>query len=163
MPTAYREQTIVKTIFVAGLVAGTLDILAAFTNAYLTKKTEPETVLKYIAGGVFTVKKSMAGGWEMAAWGLLFHFIIAFCLAAFFVLLYINWKALSRFIVVAGLLYGIFAWAVTTRLIIPYISTLKSQPVVWEKAITPILILMFMLGLPIALITHKYLRRPVRT
>jgi hypothetical protein len=163
MPTAYRTKTIVKTICLAGLVAGTLDILAACTHAYLTKGTQPEIILKYIAGGVFTTKTSLAGGTGMAAWGLLFHFIIAFSLAAFFVFLYIKWKALSKLsmleMVVVGEAYAIFAWAVTTQIIVRYISALKGQPVVFEKAVVAIVILMFMLGIPIALITHKFLRR----
>jgi hypothetical protein len=94
---------------------------------------------------------------------LLFHFIIAFSLAAFFVLIYTQWKALARLsmleMVVVGEVYAIFAWAVTTQLIVRYISTLKAQPIVFEKAVVAIVILMVMLGTPIALITHKYLRR----
>ena len=158
MPTANRAKLIFKTIMVAGLVAGTLDIIAACTHAYLAKHTQPEIILKYIAGGVFTTKVSMAGGWDMAAWGLLFHYIIALSLAAFFVFLYVNSPVLKN-IVLVGLLYGIFAWIVTTRFIIPYISQLKPQPLDWSKAWIAILILMFMIGLPIALITHSYLRK----
>jgi hypothetical protein len=165
MPTAYRTQTILKTILIAGLVAGTLDIVGACTHAYLSKGTQPEIVLKYIAGGVFTTKESMAGGSGMAAWGLLFHFIIAFSLAAFFVLIYTKWKALHILsmleMVVVGQAYAVFAWIVTTQLIIRFISTLKYQLPFFDRAVVAIVILMFLLGIPIALITHKFLRRPV--
>jgi hypothetical protein len=176
MTTANSSKRIGKTILVAGTVAGTLDIIAALVNGYISRAVKTDTffdvsekILKYIAGGVFTLKTSMAGGFEMVAAGLLFHYIIAFALAAFFVLLYINWKALSNLAVLIpfGIFYGIFAWIVTTKMIIPYISALPKPKVVfewgnwdhWWKARVAILILIFAIGLPIALITRAYLGR----
>jgi hypothetical protein len=169
MTTAYSSKRIQKTILIAGAVAGTLDIISAFVQNYSSKGTMPDVILKYIAGGVFGLKKSMTGGWEMAAAGLLFHYIIAFAFAAFFVFLYVNWKALSNLAVLIpfGIFYGIFAWIVTTKMIIPYISKLPKPKVVfewgnwdhWWQARVAILILIFAIGLPIALITHAFLRK----
>ena len=73
-----------KVILVAGLVAGTLDILAAFVQTYINTRKGPDIVLKYIASGVFGRKEAFGGGDSMIIWGLLFHFIIAMAFAAFF-------------------------------------------------------------------------------
>lgn len=176
MTTAYSSKRIGKTILASGAIAGTLDIIAALVNGYIQRVNKAdsffdvsERILKYIAGGVFTLKKSMAGGAEMMAAGLLFHYIIAFALAAFFVFLYVNWKSLSNLAVLIpfGILYGIFAWIITTKAIIPYISALPKPKVAfqwgnwdhWWQARVHILILIFAIGLPIALITHAYLKR----
>ena len=148
-----------KVILVGGLVAGTLDITAACIHAYLKNNVSPGRVLKYIASAVFG-KDAYSGGTIMNAWGLFFHYLIALGLAAFFVFLYQRWSLLSKNIVVSGLLYGIFAWVVTTRFIIPVFSTLKPQPFVLKNAIVAIVILMFCIGLPIALITKKYYSSP---
>lgn len=175
MTTANSSKRIGRTILVAGAVAGTLDIIAALVNGYISRAVKTDTffevcekILKYIAGAVFTLKTSMAGGFEMVAAGLLFHYIIAFALAAFFVLLYVNWKALSNLAVLIpfGILYGIFAWIVTTKMIIPYISVLPKPKVAfewgnwdhWWKVRVAILILIFAIGLPMALITHASLK-----
>ena len=149
-----------RVILIAGLVAGTLDIIAACTQAYLKRGTPPGTVLKYIASAVFG-KDAYSGGMIMSAWGLFFHYLISLGLAAFFVFLYQRWTLLSKNIVLSGLLYGIFAWVVTTRFIIPVFSTLKQQPFVLKNAIVPIVILMLFIGLPIALIIKKYYSRAV--
>jgi len=158
MAGSIGNQNILKTILVAGLVAGTLDISAAFVQSYIDGGHSPDFILKIIAGGVFGIPKALAGGWEMAAVGLLCHYIIAFSLAAFFVFLYLNWFGLRKHIVLVGILYGIFAWIVTTRIIIPYLSKIKPRPFNLDKALIAIAILIFMIGLPIALITHAYLR-----
>jgi hypothetical protein len=176
MTTAYSSKRIGKTILVAGAVAGTLDIIAALVNGYIQRANKDDSftdvaarILKYIAGGVFTLKKSMVGGEGMIIAGLLFHYIIAFSLTAFFVFLYVKWKALSNLAVLIpfGILYGLFAWIITTKVIIPYISALPKAKVAfewgnwdhWWQARVAILILMFAIGLPIALITHAYLKR----
>ena len=162
MRTASSSTNPWKVILIAGLLAGTLDILAACTKFYIDTGRNPDIVLKYIASAVFGRKDAYAGGIVMSAWGLFFHYLISFGLAAFFVFLYRRWPLVSKNIVVSGLLYGIFAWIITTKVIVP-LSKLGWQPFNIEKAVIPILILMFMIGLPIALVTKKFYPRPAGT
>jgi len=157
MPTATNQPSAARTIVLAGLVAGTLDIIAACTQFYINTRKDPAIVLRYVASGVFG-KKAMAGGMPMAAWGLFFHFIIAFGLAVFFFWLYPKIKWIRQNIIPAGLIYGIFAWLITTQVIVP-LSEIGRQPIVPSKAMVPILILMFCIGLPIALITASYYKK----
>jgi uncharacterized membrane protein YagU involved in acid resistance len=149
------KPTLLKVILIAGLLAGTLDIVAACVNAYINNpKSTPDKVLQFIASGVFG-KKAFAGGNTMAAWGLLFHYIIATGFAAIFVIIYQQVKLLSRNIILSGLLYGLLVWVMMNRVIVP-LSETPPQPFTWNKAIVAMLILMFFIGLPIALITKKY-------
>src|SRR5471030_331245 len=67
-------------IFLGGLIAGTLDILAAFLNLHRVG-VAPERVLQGIASGLLG-RSSFRGGMATAALGLFCHFLIAFGAAA---------------------------------------------------------------------------------
>ena len=69
------RKSFFASALIAGVIAGALDIAAAFIHAYLARGTQPEQVLRYIASGVFG--KEAANGNMMIVWGLLFHFLIA--------------------------------------------------------------------------------------
>ena len=145
-------------ILTTGLLAGTLDISAACIQYYLKTEKDPANVLRYVASGVFG-KAAFTGGTAMAAWGLLFHYLIAFGLTIFFFWLYppITW--IGRNIVAAGIFYALFAWLITTQVIVR-LSKVPSPPSIEiKKIIVPILILIVCIGLPIALMTHRYYRR----
>ena len=79
-------STALKTILWSGFVAGALDILGAIViYSFIMGKGTPEQILQSVASGVFG-KDAFAGGATMAVYGLLFHFIIAYCFAiAYFV------------------------------------------------------------------------------
>jgi uncharacterized membrane protein YagU involved in acid resistance len=159
MTTAFQRKSILGTILLAGLVAGTLDICAAFTHAYLERSTRPEVVLKYVAGGVFGLKKSMAGGTDIAIYGLLFHYLIATIFAALFAFLYLSIKAIRRNIVVWGLLYGAVVWLIMNRIVVPMSKINSKKPITFDKnMIIALLIIMFCVGLPVALVTHSRLK-----
>ncbi len=137
-----------------GFTAGLLDISAACLQYYFKTGKGPGNVLRYIASGVFG-KKAFAGGTTMAAWGLLFHFMIAYGLTLFFFWLYprISWLGKNK--ILAGLLYGIFAWVVTVFVIVP-LSEVQQGPFVLSKAVVAVLILMACIGLPISLMANKH-------
>lgn len=148
-----------RTILLAGFVAGTLDILAAFTQYYINTGKNPLVILKYIASAAIG-KKAYAGGTEILLLGLLFHYIIAYGLTIFFFWIYPYWNRLSKHKFLTAVVYGIFAWMVTTLVIVPlsYIGTFPSDP---KQATIAILILIFMIGLPLSLIVGRYHDRNV--
>lgn len=141
-------------ILLTGLVAGTLDITAACTQYYINTGKGPGGVLRYVACGIFG-KEAFTGGTTMAAWGLLFHYLIAFGLTVFFYWLYpgISWLGKNK--IAAGLLYGIFAWLITTQVIVR-LSNVPKGPFVLSKAIIAAVILMFCIGMPISLMANKH-------
>jgi uncharacterized membrane protein YagU involved in acid resistance len=144
----------IKQVLKATLLAGTLDICAAFIQAYSTHKIPPLTILKYIAGGVFG-KEAFTGGYHMAAFGLLFHFIIAFACALIFFLLYPKLKFLKYSVVLNSVLIALVAWAVTNFIIMP-LSKLPKGNFDLSRAAIAVAILFVCIGLPLALMAKRY-------
>ncbi len=104
---------------------------------------------------VYLVKNAFAGCTPMVLWGLFFHFLITLGLTVFYFWVYLKIKWLGENKVLAGLLYGIFAWIITTRVNIP-LSQINQPAVDLSKTFVPILILMVFLGLPISLLAKKH-------
>lgn len=142
------------TIFKAGLLAGTLDILCALAQFSIRTGKNPVAVLKFIASGVFG-KAALAGGTEMALLGLLFHFIIAFTWTVIFFKLYPQITRVAKNKFAAGLLYGLFIYAIMTRVVLPLSNTPKI-PFNAVQAAIGIVILMFAVGLPISFMVSRF-------
>lgn len=143
-----------KQVLKATLLAGTLDICAAFIQAYITHKIPPLTILKYIAGGVFG-KDAFTGGYDMAAFGLLFHFIIAFACALIFFALYPKLKFLKYSVILNSVLIALVAWAVTNLVILP-MSRLPKGNFDLSKAAIAAAILFVCIGLPVSIMAKSY-------
>jgi uncharacterized membrane protein YagU involved in acid resistance len=143
-----------KPIFTTTIIAGTLDILAACTNAYLSAKTTPDIVLKYIACGVFG-NSAFAGGVGMMFFGLLFHFIIAFSCTFIFFWLYPKLPFLKQNMMFNAVLIGIIAWIVTNKIIIP-LSQIPSSPFNFYQALVAVFILIVCIGVPIAYSAKRF-------
>jgi hypothetical protein len=144
-------QSPAKTILLAGLVAGTLDIFSAII--FLAKGNWQGT-LKFISRHAFG-DAAANGGNEMLVYGILFHYIIAFSFAiAFFIAArYISF--LRKNAILWGVLYGIFVWAFMNLVVLPF-TKLPPGPISFASAWKNILILMLAVGLPVSLITRKY-------
>ncbi|MDJ1479105.1 DUF1440 domain-containing protein [Cytophagaceae bacterium YF14B1] len=155
VPTSLHRGT--QTILKAGVVAGILDLTTAMIVNYLLAGTTPVRLLLFIASGIFG-KEAFSGGIPMALLGLFLHFFIAMTFAFFYFLLYPRIQTLAKHKIVAGLLYGVFAWIVMNQIVLPLSNTPKFpfNPV---KAAIGMLVLMCMIGLPISIIVHKYFRR----
>lgn len=143
-----------KSIFATTLFAGTLDILAACLNAYLSVNITPDKVLKYIASGVFG-NAAFSGGTGMVLFGLLFHFIIAFACTAVFYWLYPKASFFKFSLTVNAVLIAIAAWLVTTKLVIP-MSHITPPPFNLSKAFISIFILIVCIGIPIAYQSKRF-------
>lgn len=143
----------------AGLLAGTLDILAAFASFYLKTGKNPALVLKFIASGLFG-NKAFSGGADMAIYGLLLHFIIAFLFAAFFfsVMPRLFPAASNKFL--TGLGYGVFVWLVMNLLIVP-LSNAPKQPFHAFDTVLSMAILIVCIGLPLSFIYFSK-ARPIK-
>ena len=65
-----------QPIFWGGLIAGTLDICAAFLTAWLRAGVTPVRVLHFVASGLIGAA-AFNGGARTAILGLALHFLIA--------------------------------------------------------------------------------------
>jgi len=141
----------------AGLLAGTLDILAAMLSYAFQTGKNPVAVLNFVASGVFGTA-AFSCGTGMAVWGLVFHYAIAFGFAALFVWVYPKWALLRKKTVVAGLGYGVFAWLVMNLLVVPLSRTPK-LPFTSSGVLVGVAVLMLCIGLPISLVVSRFYAR----
>ena len=145
----------------AGLIAGSLDIVAACIQAYLKNDTPPMQVLRGVASGAFD-PKTFSSPALLALCGLLIHFFIAISFTFFFFFLAKQIPTLVKYPVPIGILYGVFVWATMRFIILPYISRLNPKPIVGQEAIKNAAIaagiIVICVGLPVALLARKYVR-----
>lgn len=145
-----------KTIVIAGVVAGILDLAAACLSAWLRSGTRPIIVAQFIASGILG-PAAFRGGAASAALGVACHFLIALGAAAAF---YVASRWL-RFLVewpgTMGLLYGVPVYLFTTLVVVPLsrVAPPRVAPPLSAR-VTAALIIMFCVGLPIALIVRRF-------
>ena len=144
-----------RRILKTTLLAGSLDITAAFIQVYLAGRVTPGIVLKYIASGVFG-KEAFAGGYGMMSMGLLFHFTIAFACTVIFFMLYTKLKFLHHHILLNSILIALIAWAVTRFIIIPFSNTAPPAKFDFAKAVVAIGILVVCIGLPLSISAKRF-------
>jgi hypothetical protein len=158
-----------KPILYAGALVGVLDITAACIEAYVNYGFAPPRLLKGVATGLLG-RSALEGGFGTAALGLLMHFTMALTVAAIFYALSRRLslpQKLSR-VVAVGLLYGAAVFAVNNFATAPFLSWVRSlylntpisfrHPMGWSQFV----IHLFCVGLPIALVMHRYAPVAVR-
>jgi hypothetical protein len=155
--TNASRSGLAQAILITGAMAGTLDIIAAFINVYISSGTSAVVVLQYIAS-VFLGKDSYAMGFASALLGLIIHYAISYSWTSLFFLLYPTLRFLSGNKVVVGLLYGVFVWLVMNLVVLRLIG-LGNGSFNLPQAVIGCGILMLCIGLPIAWGAHKYYSR----
>ena len=150
-----RPSQVYRAIGWAGLLAGSLDITAAFVEAGLEGRG-PVSLLQGIAGGLLGIS-SFRGGLATAALGAFFHFLIATTAAAVFYLASRKLKFLVKHALPSGLLYGVAVYVFMYYIVLPISAyhTKIALPTMAEL-IRDVAVHMFMVGLPISLMVRKY-------
>ncbi len=145
-----------KTIAIAGLIAGILDLVAACVSAWLRTGTSPVRVAQFIASGILG-PAAFTGGTASAVLGVVCHFIIAMGAAAVYYLASRKLRFLVRWPIPMGLLYGVPVYLFTTLVVVPLsrVTPARVAPPLSAR-ITAALIIMFFVGLPIALIVRRF-------
>ena len=150
-----------RTILIAGLVAGTLDITYACVFSYIRRGVKPIAVLQSVAGGALGREAATAGGIRTAALGLFFHFLIALIFASFYYLASRVIRFMITHPIISGILYGLCVYLVMYGIVLR-VSAIHSTTLPWAYP-WPVLIgnlsiHMFGIGLSIALVTRKFSR-----
>ena len=158
--SAFPAESIVEKsnaywgIIWGGLLAGTLDITAACINGALSSGRTPLWVLQSVASG-WLGADSYKGGFASAALGLVTHFFIAFTATTVYFLASRKFSFLLQQALLCGVLYGIAVYMFMYMVVIPVTFSRKfSAPV--SAIITPVLIHIFCVGLPIALMVKRF-------
>ena len=151
-------RSALKTIVTAGLVAGALDILYAFIIWGLRGVT-PIRIGQSIAAGLLGREAAVGGGTTTGLFGLGVHFVLAIIMAAIYYVAARNIRLLVDRAVPFGIVYGLALYGAMNYIVLPLSAIGKAGgggPL--YITVTGILVHMFLVGLPIALITRRALR-----
>jgi hypothetical protein len=153
MAISLKKPKSYKAILWGGLIAGILDITAAFVNSSL-RGGSPIRMLQAIASGVLGAE-SYKGGLKSATLGLALHFFIAFVATAVYYVASRKLRFLVQWGIVSGLLYGVAVYLVMYHIVLPLVFTSRNPNSI-GSVITSVIIHMLFVGLPISLIIRRY-------
>ncbi|MBS7256557.1 DUF1440 domain-containing protein [Flavobacterium branchiicola] len=143
-------------VFLSGLVAGTMDIVAAFTvYGFILHKTTPTQILRSIASAIFR-KEAYTGNFLMVFCGLALHYFIAFTFALFYFIIYPYLPFLKKNAALSGTFYGILVWMIMNLIILPIFFPVLPEKHLDFPFLLSVIILILCIGFPIAFITKKY-------
>ena len=145
------------TIATISAIGGTADILLAFLQHFLLSGTNPLTILKFIASGVFE-KAAFSGGNSMALWGLLLHYLVVVTWASFLFFIYPRVPLLQRNRWVSASGIAVFIWVIMNLVILPLSLTPVSK-IQFPGALISIGILFLAIGIPFSFLLHRHFRR----
>ena len=138
-----------------GLIAGAMDISAAFANAGY-RGVSPGRVLQFVASGMLG-PSSFQGGTGTMALGLAIHFFIAFSATTVFYFASRRIAFMTGHAVAAGLLYGLAVYTFMYWVVTP-LSAARRGPFSWTSTVIAILTHFCCVGLPISLGIKRFSR-----
>ena len=157
---AQRRRAAARAIVVGGVLAGLGDLTQALV-VFGERGVAPIRVLQSIAVGV-AGRAAFDGGWRMALLGVVLHFLIATIWAAVYVRMSGALRLLVERPILCGLLYGIVVFLIMYEVVLPLslvardpLATLFTAPLIITGWIGHPLVV----GLPIALATHRFMSR----
>ena len=151
--TARMKRRAVSATLTAGLIAGILDITAAFF-VYGWYGAEPIRILQGIASGILG-PGAYNGGSKTAVLGLALHFVIALGAAAVFYGASRKLKFLTRHAVISGFLFGIAVYFFMQYAVLP-LSAFHKGSFSLSLMLIGIVVHMFCVGLPISLTIRRF-------
>lgn len=146
-------RTAVRTMLVAGLTAGALDLAAAIVTN-LPRGISPVSIMQSIATGLLG-RAAYEGGAGTALLGALLHFAMMFVIAAVFYLASRKINALVRHAIAAGVVYGVLVYAVMNFVVLPLSAFPHARNFGFAMLPTGIAIHVVCVGLPIAWVTRR--------
>ena len=144
-----------RTIGLATLVAGTLDILFAI-GLTLFYGRDPMAMLRYVGSGPYAPASEM--GATGSALGLLVHFALMAIMAAAYVWFARSRPHLADMPVRAGIAYGVLTYVIMNLIVVPmrFGMPVSVRPISIASQLFAHVVLV---GIPIALVTARYLRQ----
>lgn len=144
-----------KIIGGGGLAVGASDGIAASLNAIFAGKS-PAVVWQYVASGLIG-KNSYNYAWKSIVLGLLIHFFVAFAAATIYYAASRRLPIIIRRAWLFGALYGAAVYFVMGLIVTP-LSAAARIPFSFSSMLVGLLIHIFCVGLPIALIARRFSR-----
>ena len=154
-----KRNSAPRLIGLAGVIVGCLDITSAFI-IWSTRGVSPTRGLQGIAVSLLG-RSSYEHGWATAALGLALHFFIALSVTTIFYFASRRWPILLRRPILSGVVYGPLVYLVMYWVVVP-LSRIGPRPHSLSNDATAILIHIFLIGLPIALMVRYFPQPPVK-
>ena len=153
------QSSAAKAIFWGGLIAGTLDLTGACVAAWTRAGVTPVRVMQSVASGALG-SDAYTGGAKSAALGVVLHFFIATIWTVVFYLASRKLRFLLAQPIVWGLVYGVIVWVFMNFVVLPLsrLPPSRTPPTLTGRTIS-LLIIMFCIGLPIAIIVRRFSNR----
>ena len=142
-----------KVIVLAGFVCGTVDLLVTST-LFKLKGGAYERLFQFIASGALGAR-AFTGGKATAAAGVLFHFFIAFSVAAIYYAACLQLNILLTHAFFSGIVYGAAVHLVMSLIVVP-LSAAPKRAFSLAAFLTQLVVHMFFVGLPIAYIVARF-------
>ena len=149
---ATRPSGALPAIFAAGLLAGVLDITAAFVT-WAPQGVPPVRILQGIASGLLG-PQAFKEGMATALLGGALHFLIAFSAAAVFYTASRKIDFMTRRPILSGVLYGVCVYLVMYWFVMPLAKMHPAHTL--TRSIVAIVTHMLCVGLPISLMVRRY-------
>jgi hypothetical protein len=141
-----------RTIMIAGLVVGVLDISSAFV-IWWQRGVTVQRGLQGIAAGLLGTK-SYEGGMPTACLGLALHFLVAFAVVSIFYLASRKIPFLTKHPLISGVSYGTGVYIVMYWFVLPAaFSTFRHR---LSNELIEFAIHISLIGLPTAFIVRRY-------
>ena len=145
-----------KAILCGGLAAGTLDGLYAIFYFGWTRNVAAHRIFQHISSGLFG-PASFQMGWKTIALGVALHFSVATGAATTFWFASRRMRWLVEKPMRSGPLFGIAIYIFMNYVVIPLSRVVRASPIpAADVLITGVLVHLFLIGLPIALIARNY-------
>jgi len=144
------------TIFGLGLLTGTLD---AVVIIIWFPKVGASGIFKFIASGVFGKTHSISDT-ELILWGVFFHYLFAFSFSLVLFLLYPYFITLLKNKYVCAIAFALITYILTNLVIVP-MSKIGRRSMDLSFFLRNLGILIFTIGLPIALIADRFYFRKI--
>jgi hypothetical protein len=113
-----KQASPYRAILWGGLIAGSLDITAAFVSTAVQTARSPQFVLQSVASGVLGAD-SYNRGFSSAALGLAIHFLIAYTWCTVYFIASRKLTFLINRAVICGLSYGVVVWLFMNGVVLP--------------------------------------------
>lgn len=150
----------IKTVLLAWLLVGTLDITSATIHYLIRGGSYPVNILVYISSAIYGPRAAEIGPPSMAILGLALHYLVALIWTLIFFFLYPRIPAMSKNRVVTGIVFGFFMQIIMSQLVVKLSNTAKG-PFNLESFIINALILCVAIAIPLSFIAYRKEREVV--
>lgn len=144
-----------KTVLLAWLLVGTLDITSATIHYTIKGGTNPVNILVYISSAIYGPRAAEIGPPSMAILGLALHYLVALIWTVIFFILYPKIpEGLAKNRWLTGILYGFFMQVMMSQVVVK-LSKVAQGPFNFTSFLINAGILCIAIGIPLAFIAYR--------